>query len=144
MITNEKQDRVRGWFTGRVPDDWQHQPVAVAVDREEVIVALTLADVELPEDAGAAELEEARAGRAKAFREDTREQRIEIAREADVRLLALTHVSTRYGGGEIREEATAVFERTVVPRDFDAIEIPFPEKGEPELERWERPERARA
>jgi ribonuclease Z len=61
-----------------------------------------------------------------------------------VRLLALTHVSTRYGGGEIRAEATAVFERTVVPRDFDAVEIPFPEKGEPELERWERPERARA
>jgi ribonuclease Z len=74
----------------------------------------------------------------------TARQAAEIAREADVRLLALTHVSTRYGGGEIREEATAVFERSVVPRDFDAIEIPFPEKGEPELERWERPERARA
>jgi ribonuclease Z len=74
----------------------------------------------------------------------TARQAAEIAREADVRLLALTHVSTRYGGGEIRAEATAVFERTVVPRDFDAVEIPFPEKGEPELERWERPERARA
>jgi ribonuclease Z len=74
----------------------------------------------------------------------TARQAAEIAREADVRLLALTHVSTRYGGGEIRAEATAVFERTVVPRDFDAVEIPLPEKGEPELERWERPERARA
>jgi ribonuclease Z len=74
----------------------------------------------------------------------TARQAAEIAREADVRLLALTHVSTRYGGGEIRAEATAVFERTVVPRDFDAVEIPFPEKGEPELERWERPESARA
>jgi ribonuclease Z len=68
----------------------------------------------------------------------TARQAAEIAREADVRLLALTHVSTRYGGGEIREEARAVFERTVVPRDFDAIEIPFPEKGQPELERWDR------
>src|SRR3954447_13149486 len=38
-------------------------------------------------------------------------QAAEIAREADVRLLALTHVSTRYGGGEIRDEARAVFER---------------------------------
>jgi ribonuclease Z len=74
----------------------------------------------------------------------TARQAAELAREADVRLLALTHVSTRYGGGEIRDEASAVFARTVVPRDFDAIEIPFPEKGEPELERWERPERARA
>jgi ribonuclease Z len=68
----------------------------------------------------------------------TARQAAEIAREADVRLLALTHVSTRYGGGEIRDEARAVFERTVVPRDFDAIEVPFPEKSQPELERWER------
>jgi ribonuclease Z len=68
----------------------------------------------------------------------TARQAAEIAREADVRMLALTHVSTRYGGGEIRDEARAVFERTVVPRDFDAIEVPFPEKSQPELERWER------
>jgi ribonuclease Z len=59
-----------------------------------------------------------------------------LAREAEVRLLALTHLSTRYGGGEIRDEARAVFPATEVPRDFDAIEIPFPEKGEPELIRW--------
>jgi ribonuclease Z len=74
----------------------------------------------------------------------TARQAAEIAREADVGLLALTHVSTRYGGGEIRDEARAVFERTVVPRDFDAIEIPYAEKGEPELERFEPGERARA
>ncbi|MEA2322789.1 MAG: ribonuclease [Solirubrobacteraceae bacterium] len=73
----------------------------------------------------------------------TARQAAELAREADVRMLALTHVSTRYGGGEIRDEARAVFERTVVPRDFDGIDIPFPEKGDPELERFE-PERARA
>jgi hypothetical protein len=24
-----------------------------------------------------------------------------------------------------------VFERTIVPRDFDRVEIPFPERGEP-------------
>jgi ribonuclease Z len=73
----------------------------------------------------------------------TARQAAELARGARVRLLALTHVSTRYGGGEIREEARAVFERTVVPRDFDAIDVPLPEKGEPELVRPE-PERARA
>jgi hypothetical protein len=85
MITNEMQERIRGWFTGRVPDGWQHAPVRVTVDREEVVVALTVADVELPGDVGAAELEEARAGRARAFREDTRQQRMEIAREAEHR-----------------------------------------------------------
>jgi ribonuclease Z len=73
----------------------------------------------------------------------TARQAAELACGARVRLLALTHVSTRYGGGEIREEARAVFERTVVPRDFDAIDVPLPEKGEPELVRPEL-ERARA
>jgi ribonuclease Z len=73
----------------------------------------------------------------------TARQAAEIAREADVRLLALTHVSTRYAGAEIRDEARAVFERTVVPRDFDSIEVPFAEKGQPEVERFEPPQRAR-
>jgi ribonuclease Z len=68
----------------------------------------------------------------------TARQAAELAREAQVRLLALTHVSTRYGGGEIRDEARAVFERTVVPRDFDAIDVPLPEKGEPEVVRSAR------
>ncbi|HEV2812974.1 MAG TPA: ribonuclease Z [Solirubrobacteraceae bacterium] len=69
----------------------------------------------------------------------TARQAAEIAAEAEVRLLALTHLSTRYGGREIKVEARAVFPNTVVPRDFDVIEIPFPEKGEPELVRPERP-----
>ena len=63
----------------------------------------------------------------------TARQAAEIARDADVRLLALTHLSTRFFPREIREEARAVFEDTVVPRDFDAIDVPFPERGAPEL-----------
>jgi ribonuclease Z len=82
--------------------------------------------------------------RARETGHSTARQAAEIAREAEVRLLALTHVSTRYGGGEIRDEARAVFERTVVPRDFDTVVVPLAEKGEPELERYEAPERARA
>jgi ribonuclease Z len=66
----------------------------------------------------------------------TARQAAELAVEAEVGLLALTHVSTRYSGGEIRDEARSVFERTEVPRDFDAIDVPLPEKGEPELVRW--------
>ena len=85
MITNEAQERVRGWFTGRVPEEWQNQAVEVSVDREEIIVRLTLADVDLADGTGAAEVEEARAGRAKAFREDTRGKRIAIASEAERR-----------------------------------------------------------
>ena len=63
----------------------------------------------------------------------TARQAAQLALDADVKLLALTHLSTRYFPREIRDEARAVFENTVVPRDFDAIEIPFPERGEPHL-----------
>jgi hypothetical protein len=89
MITNEMNDRVHGWFSGRLPESWQSAPVTVSVDREEVIVTLTLPDVDLAggdaDGASEAVLEEARAGRTKAFREDTRAQRVEIAREAEHR-----------------------------------------------------------
>jgi ribonuclease Z len=67
----------------------------------------------------------------------TAEQAAEIARECEVGLLALTHLSSRYGGREIRDEARATFPDTVVPRDFDSIEVPFAERGKPELVHWE-------
>jgi ribonuclease Z len=61
----------------------------------------------------------------------TARQAAEIAAESEVNLLALTHVSPRYGGGEVRREARAVFKNTIVPRDFDRVEVPFPERGDP-------------
>jgi hypothetical protein len=87
MITTADLERVRGWFTGRLPDDWQaEQPARITVDREEITVIITLADVTTEEDAGStAEQDEARAGRARAFREKTRELRMEIDREAQHR-----------------------------------------------------------
>jgi ribonuclease Z len=73
----------------------------------------------------------------------TARQAAENARDADVRLLALTHVSPRYFGPEVAREAQEVFERVVVPKDFDVIEVPFAERGEPTLvRRGARPERA--
>ena len=56
-----------------------------------------------------------------------------VAREAGVRMLALTHLSTRYFGHEVVEEARELFPETVVPRDFDVIELPYAERGAPEL-----------
>jgi hypothetical protein len=83
MMTNEALERVRGWFTGRLPTEWTSAPADVTVDRDEITVLLTVPDVE----AGVSEVEtaEARAGRARAFREETRERRMEIAREAEHR-----------------------------------------------------------
>jgi ribonuclease Z len=56
-----------------------------------------------------------------------------LAREAEVKMLALVHISSRYHVGEVLEEARREFEATVAPRDFDVVEIPFPERGGPEL-----------
>ena len=57
----------------------------------------------------------------------------EIARDADVGLLALTHLSNRYFGPELVREARTIFPDTVVPKDFDVIDVPFPERGAPRL-----------
>ena len=85
MITNDALERVRGWFSGRLPADWTAAPAEVTVDREEITVLLTVPDVETAEGASGTEVAEARAGRARAFREDTRQHRMEIAREAEHR-----------------------------------------------------------
>ena len=71
--------------------------------------------------------------RARETGHSTAAQAARTAKDADVKLLALTHLSTRYFPREIRDEAREIFENTVVPRDFDAIEVPFPERGEPAL-----------
>ena len=78
-----------GWFAGRLPQEWTVEPPQVTVDREEITVVLTVDD---PETGAGGESEvsevvkaEARAGRARGFREDTRETRMKIAREAQHR-----------------------------------------------------------
>jgi ribonuclease Z len=76
--------------------------------------------------------------RARETMHSTAQQAAEIARDAGVRLLALTHLSTRYFPRDIREEARAIFPNTVVPRDFDEIAVPFPERGEPAIVKPER------
>jgi ribonuclease Z len=71
--------------------------------------------------------------RARETGHSTAAEAAQVAREAGVKLLALTHVSNRYGGAAVEEEAREVFAATVVPRDFDVIEQHFPERGEPRL-----------
>jgi hypothetical protein len=68
-----------------VPGDWFTEPPEVTLDREEITVIGALAAPEAPADATDAERAEAADGRSRRFREDTRQQRIEIAREAEHR-----------------------------------------------------------
>ncbi len=78
-------DRLRGWFTGRIPGDWLDGVVEVTVDREEITVILPIPAPQVAEDASDAERSAAAAGRSRRFREETRQQRIEIAQEAEHR-----------------------------------------------------------
>ncbi|HYY73406.1 MAG TPA: MBL fold metallo-hydrolase, partial [Solirubrobacterales bacterium] len=71
--------------------------------------------------------------RARETGHSTARQAGELARETGVKLLALVHVSSRYEVREVLAEAREVFPSAVAPRDFDLVEIPFPERGEPRL-----------
>ena len=76
------------------------------------------------------------AERARETGHSTAHQAAELAREARVRMLALVHLSTRHSAADCKHEARAVFAASEVPRDFDTIEVPFPERGPAQLVRW--------
>ena len=77
-------DDASAWFAGRLPDGWFTESPVVVVDREEITVVGTLPPLEgeFADDAARAAAE---SGRISRFREDTREERIEIARQAEHR-----------------------------------------------------------
>jgi hypothetical protein len=76
-------EKVRGWLQGRLPDDWFTEAPDLIIDRDEVTVIGTLAEPPHAEDAPEEGRAAARSGRIRKFREDTREQRIQIARELE-------------------------------------------------------------
>lgn len=79
------EDEVKGWFAGRIPEGWFTEAPEVTFDREEILVIGRLEDVEAGEGATEGSRTSARSGRIKRFREETRDARIQIAREAEGR-----------------------------------------------------------
>ncbi len=92
-------DDAKAWFTGRLPDGWFSGEPDISVDREEIIVVgeLPALDGELTDDAERAAAE---AGRISRFREATRDERIEIARQAEHRYRRKVAWGARLGGTE--------------------------------------------
>jgi len=76
-------ERLRGWFTGRLPGEWLDGALEIKVDREEITVIVPISAPQTADGASDAERAAAWEGRARRFREETRQQRIEIAREAE-------------------------------------------------------------
>jgi hypothetical protein len=88
MTTDERPgpsvaDKLRGWFSGRMPSDWFTAPPEIKVDREEITIVGGLSAPPLTAEATPAERAAAAEGRSRRFREETRQLRIEIAREAE-------------------------------------------------------------
>ncbi len=75
-------DTVRAWFAGRLPADWFTAAPDIGVDREEITIVGALAAPDTPGDSDA-ERAAAAEGRIRKFREETRNRRVEIAREAE-------------------------------------------------------------
>ena len=74
------EEELRAWFAGNLPDDWFTRPVDVAFDRDEIIVTGDIGQPEIAEGDDRATADQARI---QAFREQTREPRMEIASRAE-------------------------------------------------------------
>jgi hypothetical protein len=109
MITSD-QEQVTAWVRGRLPEGWFTEPAEVSVDRDEIVIVGRLA---LPEgvtaETPAAEAKEAAVGRISRFREETREERITIAREAEHRF------ERKVAWGAASGETRALFTHIAAP-----------------------------
>jgi ribonuclease Z len=94
-----------------------------------VVQAAHRADLLIHEATFAAEEKE----RARETMHATAGDAADVAKLAEVKALALTHIGPRYFGADLAEEARAIFPETFVPRDFDVVEVPYPERGAPAL-----------
>lgn len=101
---------IESWFTGRLPDEWTTaaEPTIVT-DREEITVTVAIEPPQLADDASAADRAEATDGRISAFREDTRDRRMKIAREAEHRFERKVAWALRVG------DTTALFTHLAAP-----------------------------
>lgn len=98
---------ISAWFRARLPGEWT-EPTApqIAVDREEITVLLSVAPPSVDDPATA---QSAIDGRLAGFRDETRERRMAIAREAEQRFERKVSWGVKVG------ERTAMFTHLAVP-----------------------------
>jgi hypothetical protein len=71
-----------GWLAGRLPDEWFEATPSVSVDRDEILVVGKVSAPDVPAEGDEVTRSAAEAGRITRFREETREERMAIDREA--------------------------------------------------------------
>ena len=100
---------IQAWFASRIPKSWFAGPTEIVADIEEILVVGTLPDVELAAGTSEEAREAARLARISRFREETREERVKIAREAE------HHFRRKVGWGAKCGDLTRVFTTMSVP-----------------------------
>ncbi|MBO3752284.1 hypothetical protein J5X84_40025 [Streptosporangiaceae bacterium NEAU-GS5] len=105
----DAEEKLKGWFAGRMPEGWFADRPAVVLDREEVTVIGTLPPLSVTEGLPDVERVAAIEGYVERFREETRERRIEIAREAEHRF------RRKVSWGVVAGEETVMFTTLSVP-----------------------------
>jgi len=102
-------DEVRAWFESRVPKAWFQGPPEITADNDEILVVGSLPDVELARGTSQEALAAARAARIDRFREETREDRVRLAREAE------RHFRRKVGWGARCGDQLKLFTTASVP-----------------------------
>ncbi|WP_117210247.1 hypothetical protein [Allorhizocola rhizosphaerae] len=88
----------KAWITGLIPDDLYQGPPDITIDRDEILIVGALSEPTLPADSTDADQAAAEAGRISAFRESTRDKRIQLARQAEHRYRRKVAWGARCGG----------------------------------------------
>jgi hypothetical protein len=107
--TNATDSAITAWLQGRLPEQWTTTPPDITVDRDEITVVVTIAAPDLGDDAGEADHAEAVAGRISGWREETRDARMQVARETEHRFDRKVAWGVRIG------DRTALFTHLAVP-----------------------------
>jgi hypothetical protein len=81
----EHRDKLQGWFAGQLPDSWFTGPPEIVFDNDEILVVGHLPPSDMGEDATEEAIRAAEAASIERFRDDTRDQRVDIAEEAQHR-----------------------------------------------------------
>ncbi|TME97751.1 MAG: hypothetical protein E6I39_11555 [Chloroflexi bacterium] len=102
-------DELQIWFASRVPKDWFAGPPEIMSDGEEILVVGTLPDVELAGGTSTAARAAAQDARIDRFREETRDDRVRIAREAE------RHFRRKVGWGARCGDQMKLFTTASVP-----------------------------
>ncbi len=110
MITNQQTSTdIAAWFKGRLPQEWTAEAPDITVDKEEILVRVHVPATQLDDGADDSAIAEAAAGRISSWREETREARIAIAREAQRRFARTVSWGVTVG------DARALFTHLAVP-----------------------------